>query len=48
MNAEDFEKKYVYDVYSEIANHFNKTRYHTWPKIRDFVNSLEKNSTIYS
>ncbi len=47
MNAEDFEKKYVYDVYSEIANHFNKTRYHTWPKIRDFVNSLEKNSTIY-
>ena len=47
MNAEEFERKYVYEVYSEIANHFNKTRYHTWPKIRDFVNSLGKNSTIY-
>ena len=47
MNAEDFEKKYVYDVYSEISNHFNKTRYHTWPKIKDFINTLDKNTTIY-
>ncbi len=47
MDAVDFEKKYVNDVYSEIANHFNKTRYHTWPKIRDFVNSLDTNSIIY-
>ena len=47
MDAIEFEQKHVCDVYSEIANHFNKTRYHTWPKIRDFVDSLDSNSTIY-
>tara|TARA_Y100000741_G_scaffold62485_2_gene44308 strand:- start:39713 stop:40348 length:636 start_codon:yes stop_codon:yes gene_type:complete len=47
MTAEEFEKEHVYDVYSKIANHFNKTRYHTWPKIKEFVDSLNKNSTIY-
>ena len=35
------------DVQNVIANHFDKTRHHTWPKIEDFVLSLNKNSTIY-
>ena len=43
----DFEKKCVHDVYSTIAEHFDNTRYHTWPKIQDFVNSVPSNSTIY-
>lgn len=47
LNPNLFEKKYVYDVYSNIANHFDKTRYHTWPKIRDFVNNLDTLSAIY-
>ena len=47
MNATKFEKVFVKDVYSSIANHFDKTRYHTWPKIQDFVNSLDTNSHIY-
>ena len=47
MNPEDFERLFVINVYSTIANHFDKTRHHTWPKIEDFVLSLNKNSTIY-
>lgn len=42
-----FENKYVYQVYSQIHSHFNKTRYHTWPKISEFINSLNPNSIIY-
>ena len=47
MNPERFEEIYVKNVYSEIADHFDKTRYHTWPKIKDFVMSLKKNTLIY-
>ncbi len=47
MNPERFEETYVKNVYSEIADHFDKTRYHTWPKIKDFVMSLKKNTLIY-
>lgn len=47
MNPEKFETLFVTNVYSTIANHFDKTRYHTWPKIKDFIYSLNKNSTIY-
>ena len=47
MNPQHFETCFVTNVYSTIANHFDKTRYHTWPKIKDFIYSLDKNSTIY-
>ena len=47
MNPELFETLFVTNIYSKISNHFNKTRYHTWPKIKDFVNSLKTNSIIY-
>ena len=47
MNPEDFEQMFVTNVYSSIALHFDKTRYHTWPKIRDFINSWKENTTIY-
>jgi tRNA (uracil-5-)-methyltransferase TRM9 len=42
----DFEKKFVLDVYSQISHHFNKTRYHSWPKIEDFINSFNKHSLV--
>ena len=42
-----FEHNNVTLIYSKIANHFNHTRYHTWPKIQEFVYMLPTNSTIY-
>jgi len=47
MNPELFETLFVTNIYSKISNHFNKTRYHTWPQIKNFVNSLKTNSIIY-
>tara|TARA_X000000950_G_C13656862_1_gene554190 strand:+ start:163 stop:798 length:636 start_codon:yes stop_codon:yes gene_type:complete len=47
MNPNEFEEKYVKNVYSNIAEHFDKTRHHTWPKIQEFINSLNTNSKIY-
>lgn len=47
MNPCDFEQIFVTNVYSNIASHFDKTRYHTWPKILDFINSLKDKTTIY-
>lgn len=47
LNEEQFEKQYVEQVYSSIAEHFDKTRYHSWPKIRQFINNLPTGITIY-
>ena len=38
-----FENKYVQDVYSKISEHFDKTRYHSWPKIVEFISGLNRN-----
>ena len=46
-SPELFEKKFVTDVYSTISTHFNKTRYHTWPKILDFIHNLNSGSLVY-
>tara|TARA_B100000963_G_C22637429_1_gene678360 strand:+ start:4215 stop:4877 length:663 start_codon:yes stop_codon:yes gene_type:complete len=42
----DFEKINVQDVYNKISKHFDQTRYHTWPKIKEFTNKFNKNSMI--
>ena len=47
MDPDKFEETFVKNIYSNIAEHFDKTRYHTWPKIKDFINSLNTNSKIY-
>ena len=47
MDPDKFEETFVKNIYSNIAEHFDKTRYHTWPKIQDFINSLNTNSKIY-
>lgn len=43
----EFEEEFVTNVYSKIAEHFDKTRYHTWPKIKEFIDSVLPNNTIY-
>lgn len=46
MIETEFEKKHVIDVYSQISNHFNNTRGHIWPKVKEFINSMEVNSKV--
>ena len=41
-----YEDQYVNSIYTKIANHFNHTRYHTWPRIKEFVLSLDINSLV--
>ena len=43
----EFENKYVYQPYREIASHFTATRVYTWPKIEEFIKSLHSGTTIY-
>ena len=45
-NPEEFEKKYVHDVYEQIAQHFNKTRFGVWSKVKNFINTLPKDNII--
>ena len=40
------EKQHVYEVYEKIAPHFSNTRYKPWPKIAEFLNSLEPGSVV--
>jgi ubiquinone/menaquinone biosynthesis C-methylase UbiE len=34
------EQEYVHDVYDKIAPHFDKTRYHAWPGVREFLSTV--------
>ena len=42
----EIEKKHVYEVYDKISAHFSHTRYKPWPKVAEFLNSLEKDSYV--
>jgi len=42
----EFEKKYVHEVYNNIAKHFDKTRYSIWNKVKQFIDSMSKDSTM--
>ncbi len=44
LTPTDIEKKHVYDVYEKIAPHFSHTRYKPWPKVAEYLNSLEAGS----
>ncbi len=44
--ATDMEKQHVYDVYEKIAPHFSNTRYKPWPRIAQFLDSLEIGSIV--
>jgi ubiquinone/menaquinone biosynthesis C-methylase UbiE len=40
------EKKYVYEVYEKIADHFSETRYKPWPQVVHFLKGLPKGSVV--
>jgi ubiquinone/menaquinone biosynthesis C-methylase UbiE len=40
------EKKYVYEVYDKIADHFSNTRYKPWPRVVEFLDSLPLGSLV--
>ena len=42
----DMEKKYVYEVYEKIADHFSDTRYKAWPQVEHFLKSIPKHSVV--
>lgn len=44
MNS--LEKKYVHDTYQIIASDFDTTRTYLWQGVKDFLESIEKNSII--
>jgi ubiquinone/menaquinone biosynthesis C-methylase UbiE len=42
----EFESRYVNNVYNSISNEFSHTRQFPWPIVKSFVNSLEPNSLV--
>ncbi|EED15057.1 conserved hypothetical protein [Talaromyces stipitatus ATCC 10500] len=40
-DAEEYESKFVHEVYQQIASHFSETRYKPWPIVERFL--LEQN-----
>jgi len=42
----EYEQKYVKEVYENIAIHFSNTRTYTWNWIKNFIENKEINSTI--
>lgn len=46
-NPEEYEKKYVHDIYTNIAEHFDNTRHTVWPKIKEFLLELDENSIMF-
>lgn len=46
MNSEEFEGKYVTNVYNKIATHFDRTRQNRWPQVVEFINNLSEGNLI--
>lgn len=38
--AEEFERKHVYEIYDKIAGEFSDSRYRAWPNVKKFVEEL--------
>ena len=47
ISKQEFEKKYVSEPYERIAQHFKVTRIYSWPKVEEYIQSLDKGTTIY-
>lgn len=41
------EQKYVHNVYSKIASHFNNTRAYTWDWIESFIDNHKNDNLLY-
>lgn len=46
LSPEEFEMKYVHNIYLIIADPFSKTRYKIWPCVSNFINSIPMSETI--
>lgn len=46
LEAVEFEKSHVHQVYNQIATHFSETRYSTWPGVAKFITSMQAYSTM--
>ena len=44
--AEALEKEHVHAVYEQTAHHFKDVRYRAWPKVRQFLSSLEPGALV--
>jgi len=42
----EIEKANVFQIYSQIANHFNNTRHYKWRSVEDFLDSLPPGSFV--
>ncbi|KAK6296172.1 hypothetical protein J4Q44_G00338850 [Coregonus suidteri] len=45
-DASRLEEEFVHRVYEEIAGHFSSTRHSPWPRVCDFLSSLEPGSIL--
>ncbi|KAJ7320144.1 hypothetical protein JRQ81_019655 [Phrynocephalus forsythii] len=45
-DASELEKKYVHDVYEEIATHFSSTRHSPWPRVVEFLKTLPYGAVV--
>ena len=39
--SNDFEKKHVINIYEKICSHFDQTRYHCWPLVKEYISTLD-------
>ena len=46
MCAEALEQEHVHNVYDQTAHYFKDVRYRAWPKVRQFLSSLEPGSIV--
>jgi len=47
MNPTLLEKTHVFNVYDNIAQDFSHSRYHSWPRVKLFLESLDDASIVY-
>ena len=46
QDLQKVETTQVRDVYNKIADDFSRTRYSMWPRVEEFINSLDKNTLV--
>ncbi|KAL0221238.1 hypothetical protein RCL1_001092 [Eukaryota sp. TZLM3-RCL] len=44
--GELFERRFVQEVYDDIADHFSSTRFSVWPAVSSFIDSLSEYSLV--
>lgn len=46
MNPLELERNHVVEVYEQIASHFSETRHSCWPRVAEYLKSLETGSLV--